>query len=263
MNIDDKQNNKNKKFKNNALSNKNKLEILIKQMDKKTEDIIDLNASADSGFSSFLQESQEVEEHMELIENEQQQETIKQITEENTNIEQSKEPAKKEKIDINNVNLFLKSKNIEFNDNKLSINLEKLDNNDIEFFKQCFAERKDVQIDVTNIQNMQANIIIPQTGEQVSYKSFNISKGLASLIEYAYNSQKPVRLDFGKKSVILNIDKAGKLSAQFMSNDQAVEYAIKSNLHYLRDKFDSEKIPYKELTYKHNSKRQQKGKQGE
>ncbi len=262
MNIDDKQNNKNFN-KNNALPKKNSLEILMKQMDKRTELIIDLNASTDSGFSSFLQEPQEIEDDLELIENEQQQEAIKQMAEENINIKASEDPVEKEKIDINNVNLYLKSKNIEFNDSKLSINLEKLDKNDIEFFKECFVDRKDVQIDVTNIQNMQANIIIPQTGQQVSYKSFNVSKGLSNLIEYAYTSQKPVRLDFGKKSVILNIDKEGKLSAQFMSNDQAMEQVIKSNLHYLKDKFDSEKIPYKELSYKSNSKRQQKDKQGE
>lgn len=233
----------------------------MKQMDKKNEPILDLNASAGSGFSSFMQEPQEVQEDLELIENDQQQEAINQIVDHKNKAQTPEEPIEEEKIDINNVNLFLRSKNIEFNEHKFSINLEKLDKNDIEFFKECFVDRKDVQIDVVNIQNMQANITIPQAGEQVSYKSFNISKGLAGLIEHAYKSQKPVRLDFGNKSVILNIDKAGKLSAHFMSNDQAMEYAIKSNLHYLRDKFDSEKIPYKELSYKH--KRQQKEKQGE
>ena len=78
-------------------------------------------------------------------------------------------------------------------------------------------------------------------------------------MEYSFKSQKPVRLDFnGNSSVILKMNNNGKLIAEFISNDKAMEYALKSSIPNLKDKLDSEGIPYEEIFYKDNSKNNNK-----
>ena len=70
-------------------------------------------------------------------------------------------------------------------------------------------------------------------------------------IENAAKTGKPVRLDFGNNtSVILKISKDGKLSAEFLPNDKAMEAVLRSALPELKAKFDEENIPYEQLSYK-------------
>ena len=71
-----------------------------------------------------------------------------------------------------------------------------------------------------------------------------------------------MRLDFGNDtSVILKIGKDGKLSADFIPNDKAMEAMLKSALPELRAKFEEENIPYGQLNYKNFN--QQKNNQKE
>lgn len=165
---------------------------------------------------------------------------------------------------LEDIKLFLRKKgNLKSLDNDININLDNFKKKDIEFLRICL-ENPSITLNNLNTQNLQANFAVQNQNNQVSYKSFDVSKGLFNLIEYSFKAQKPVRLDFnGNSSVILKMNTDGKLIAEFISNDKAMEYILKSNIPGLRDKLDSEGIPYEEISYKDNSKnndkRQNKG----
>lgn len=162
-------------------------------------------------------------------------------------------------LDIKNLNyhhLLAYSQDIYNQNNEYKIDLESLTEGDFKFIKQC-VDNPNMTINSLNQQNLQVNFSLPEQTSEVSYRSLNFSKGLFNLIDYAYKTQRPIRLDFeGNSSVILKIDNEGKLSAQFISSDMAMEQILKNNIPHLRNRFDSEKIPYKEITYRDSNKRQ-------
>lgn len=140
-------------------------------------------------------------------------------------------------------------------DNMISLNFESISKDDIEFFK-LISDKKEITINNLTPQDNKISLTTLQEGQQqVSYKTINISKGLFNLVEYTFKTQKPVRLDFqGTSSVILKVNNEGKLTAEFMTNDAAMEYALKSSIPGLRQKMDSEGIPYQEISYRDNKK---------
>lgn len=147
------------------------------------------------------------------------------------------------------------SKDIDFK-NKLDLNL--LSGSDIKSVK-TILENPNMTIFAFNAQNQQINLAISDNSGQISYKSLDFSKTLFNLIDYSYKTQKPIRLDFeGNSSVILKIDKEGKLSAEFIAGTRGMEILIKENIQNLRNKLDSEGVFYKEITYRENNKRQNK-----
>jgi hypothetical protein len=88
-----------------------------------------------------------------------------------------------------------------------------------------------------------------------AYKTQQTSKTLMALVEKAYSEQKPVRIDFDNNvSVIMKIDKKGKISAEFIPGDKAVEEYLRNNIRFLKQRFDEQNLPYNELRY-----RQQRG----
>ncbi|EKE03992.1 MAG: hypothetical protein ACD_20C00122G0014 [uncultured bacterium] len=157
--------------------------------------------------------------------------------------------------DIKDIRLMIYAHDLMGNNDKFKINLDSLDNKDINFLRQLM-DNPNAIINSVNGQNLQVNLSADQSA-QVSYLSFNVSKGLSDLIEYAYKSQKPVRLDFeGNSSIILRINNEGKLSAEFMSSNKAMEYILKNSIPHLRNRLDSEGIPYKEVVYRDRNKKQ-------
>lgn len=84
-----------------------------------------------------------------------------------------------------------------------------------------------------------------------TYKSQETSKVLTDLINKAYNDQKPVRIDFDNNvSVVLKIDSKGKVSAEFIPGDKAVEAYLKNNIGFLKQRFDEQNLPYNDLMYR-------------
>jgi len=143
----------------------------------------------------------------------------------------------------------------------LSLDLSSLKKDDIEFFKMC-VDNPAMLVSQMNNQDFQLNFSIPGESGQISYKSLNLSKDLFNLIEKAYQNQKPIRLDFeGNSSVILRIDAQGRLGAEFMSSDKAMESLLKSSIPNLAHKFDTEEIPYTKIIYKDNNKKHDKKEQ--
>jgi hypothetical protein len=86
-------------------------------------------------------------------------------------------------------------------------------------------------------------------------KPVNASKTLMNIIENCYKTQQSARLDFDNNiSVILKIDKAGKVAAEFIPSDKIAEQYLKNNIAFLRQTFDEENLPYTELSYREQNK---------
>lgn len=87
-----------------------------------------------------------------------------------------------------------------------------------------------------------------------TYKAQQTSQVLTDLISKAYNEQKPVRIDFDNNvSVILKIDNKGKVSAEFIPGDKAVEAYLRNNIGYLKQRFDDQNLPYNDLLYRQSN----------
>lgn len=87
-----------------------------------------------------------------------------------------------------------------------------------------------------------------------TYKTQQTSKVLTDLITKAYNDQKPVRVDFDNNvSVILKVDTKGKVSAEFIPGDKAVEAYLRNNIGYLKQRFDDQNLPYNDLMYRQSN----------
>ena len=81
-----------------------------------------------------------------------------------------------------------------------------------------------------------------------------VSKALADMIGEAAKTNKPFRIDFDKNiSVIIKIDREGKISAEFLPGDKAVEQFLRTQLPMLRQKFNDENINYKDLNYRQSN----------
>ncbi len=100
-----------------------------------------------------------------------------------------------------------------------------------------------------------------------TYKSQPTSNVLQNLIEKAYTENKPVRIDFDNNvSVIMKIDKSGKLTAEFIPGDKAVEEYLRNNIRSLKNRFDEQDLPYNDLFYRQSrnpNKENQKNNKGE
>lgn len=90
-------------------------------------------------------------------------------------------------------------------------------------------------------------------------KSAKVSKALLDMVDEAAKTNKPFRIDFDKDlSVIIKVNKDGKISAEFLPGDKAVEQYLRASLPELRQKFDEQELNYKELSYKQSKdKREQ------
>lgn len=133
---------------------------------------------------------------------------------------------------------------------KYNLNLSDLTMDDIQFFANI-TQKTDLILNSFDPKNQTFNAIVNGEGLNISYRSLEVSKSLFIAIDNAAKTGKPVRLDFGNDaSVILKISKDGKLSAEFVPNDKAMEVMLRNALPELRAKFDEENIPYEQLNYK-------------
>lgn len=87
-----------------------------------------------------------------------------------------------------------------------------------------------------------------------TYKTPEVSKTLTDLINKAYNEQKPVRIDFDNNvSVIIKIDSKGKISAEFIPGDKAVEAYLRNNIGFLKQRFDDQNLSYNDILYRQSN----------
>ena len=112
--------------------------------------------------------------------------------------------------------------------------------------------------DVEFFTNLVENGVVNMNEVKGAEKSSQVSKTLADLLAKAMNDNKPVRIDFDNNiSVIIKIDRAGKISADFLPSSQVAEAYLKENLPLLRQKFNDDNIDYNELNQRQRKQENQ------
>lgn len=102
--------------------------------------------------------------------------------------------------------------------------------------------------DVEFFTNLVENGVVEMNEVKNPQKASHLSKALADLLAKAMNDNKPIRIDFDNNiSVIIKIDRAGKISADFLPSSQVAEAYLKENLPLLKQRFDDNDIDYNEL----------------
>lgn len=137
---------------------------------------------------------------------------------------------------------------------KVDYSVIKMDMNDAQFFTDL------VQNSDKTLQNVALNLM--QNSEiqtQEIQKNVKVSATLLNALAESIKNKQSFRIDFDKDiSVILRVDKDGALSARFIPGDAAVEQYLKQNISTLRQRFDNQELPYKELSYTGQQKRERK-----
>ena len=95
---------------------------------------------------------------------------------------------------------------------------------------------------------------------QKASNNVKVSSALMNTLSEAVKTNQPFRINFDKDiSVIIKIDKDGAVSATFIPGDKAVEEYLRQNISTLKQRFDNEELPYRDLSYsRQKQKRQQK-----
>ncbi len=109
-----------------------------------------------------------------------------------------------------------------------------MNKNDVEFFANLVENGS---VDMNSVTNSQ--------------KSSQISKTLADMLAKSMEDNKPIRINFDNDiSVIIKINKNGKISADFLPSSQVAEAYLKENLPILKQRFDDNNIDYEELNHR-------------
>jgi len=86
-----------------------------------------------------------------------------------------------------------------------------------------------------------------------------VSATLMDALSDSMKTNKPFRIDFDKDiAVILKVDKEGKVSAEFIPGDKAVEQYLKNNIPQLKERFGEQNLSYGDLTYQKHKQQDQK-----
>lgn len=171
--------------------------------------------------------------------------------------------------DINNVDFAKKQSGLigdissihsSFNYDTLTISKE-----DALFFSDIVEKTDYIIQENNNGSSFQTNLLKVANSSETS-KPTEVSKALMNLIEEAYKTQKPMRIDFDNNvSVILRIGRDGKVNAEFIPGDKAVEEYLRNNIGYLKDRLESQDLDYGDIMYKpykDNSKKQRNNQNG-
>ena len=89
--------------------------------------------------------------------------------------------------------------------------------------------------------------------------SAKVSKSLLNALKESQETNKSFRVDFDKDlSVILKVNRNGRISAEFLPGDAAVEQYLKSNIPLLKQKLNDEGLEYENLSYRDQSRKDNK-----
>ena len=156
---------------------------------------------------------------------------------------------------MNNFALASQGLNLVSTDLMMELDSLNISNEDALFFSELV---KNPQFSLDTAQNRLINLgELTSTNEIQAYKSMSVSKGLFNLIIKAQETQKPVRLDFDNNvTVIMKVDKEGKIMAEFIPGDKAVEAYLRNNIPYLKQRFEEQNLAYNDLYYRQENRQQ-------
>ncbi len=111
-------------------------------------------------------------------------------------------------------------------------------------YDKIIMDKADVDFFVNLVENGEVNL----NDIQHASKSSAVSKTLADMLAKSMQDNKPIRIDFDNDiSVIIKINRDGKISADFLPSSQIAEAYLKENLPILKQRFDDNNIEYGEL----------------
>lgn len=139
----------------------------------------------------------------------------------------------------------------------------KMDNQDITFFVNLVENK---QMTAQNFQgiNLNGNQSFTDIKAEATQATVQVSATLLDALNEAAKTNKPFRIDFGDDvAVVMKVDKQGVLSANFIPGSAAVENYLRNNIASLRQSFDEQNLPYRELSYSNQQKQEQKNNQSQ
>lgn len=137
-------------------------------------------------------------------------------------------------------------------------NVVKMDDNDAQFFANLVQDGE-FSIETVAGDVAQLKDVSDASGVQ---KSVQVSATLMNSLSEAVKTNQPLRIDFDKDiSVIIKVDKQGKISAEFIPGDAAVENYLRNNVPILKQRFDEQGLNYNELSYRQRQQNQRNNKE--
>ena len=151
-------------------------------------------------------------------------------------------------FNLNNINLMMANTRAEIANvqPKIDYNSVQMSDNDALFFANLVKNT-----DMT-MQSVASEFQKALEGGQVqqAQSSAKASAALIAALQESSKTNQPFRIDFDKDvSVILQVDKDGKINANFIPGDKAVEAYLRNNIDFLRQRFNEENIAYGDLNY--------------
>lgn len=144
---------------------------------------------------------------------------------------------------------------IDFNYETISMSLE-----DAMFFINLTKEGQ-FSVETAPTGEVKSVVKIEVTQTTASKKAVEVTNQITTLIEKAQKTQKPVRITFDNNvSVILKIDKHGKVTAEFIPGSVEVENYLRNNISALRQKFEEQNLPYNDLFYRQGGRQNNRNK---
>lgn len=129
---------------------------------------------------------------------------------------------------------------------EFNIDATKIGINDAIFFINLLNQNGTVNY---NVENESLTI------SDINNKKINATNSLLNMLQSSFDTKKPIRLDFDNDiTVILKLDKEGKIQAHFIPGTSEVEAYLKNNLSCLKQTFDDEEINYSYLGYSKQQK---------
>ena len=124
---------------------------------------------------------------------------------------------------------------------EFNIDATKIGINDAIFFVNLLNQNGSINY---NVENNSLSI------SDINNKKINATTSLLNMLQTSFDSKKPIRLDFDNDvTVILKLDKEGKIQAHFIPGPSEVETYLKNNISCLKQSFDDEEINYSYLGY--------------
>lgn len=136
--------------------------------------------------------------------------------------------------EISNVTPAVDYTNIQMSDGDALFFADLVKNTDMS--NQSIAGELQKAIDAGNVQQVQSTA--------------KASAALIAALQESSKTNQPFRIDFDKDvSVIIKVDKDGKINANFIPGDKAVENYLRNNIELLKNRFNEENLAYGDLNY--------------
>lgn len=172
----------------------------------------------------------------------------------NPNLIQPLNDLKSEILNVNDAktsgnNAISKSQKLDDIDKIIDYKSVKMNDNDALFFANLVKNNQTSAKDLANISTDKT---------ESTQKSAQVSATLMDALNDSMKTNKPFRIDFDNNiAVIMKVDRNGKLSAEFIPGDKAVETYLKNNIPLLQQSFNEQNLPYNNLSYRRQREDQQ------